>query len=140
MTELLTGKIMGTVAVVMAILMVAFGVYHFFYMEMLEGKIKEQADTIGTLTIQNGVLKGNVASLTSAITAQNNYLEELKKAQKDTMELALQKIDAANQEAKTMKAKYEKLLNAPRPEGPMEQALTLKVDSYLRERVADAKG
>ena len=63
MTELLTGKIMGTVAVVLAILMVAFGVYHFFYMEMLEGKIKEQADTIGTLTIQNGVLKGNVASI-----------------------------------------------------------------------------
>jgi cell division protein FtsB len=123
---------------ILVVLAAGFGIYHWVTVSGLKVEIVNLNRKVDTLTEANGVLRGNVATLSRSLDDQNKAVRALTDEQDKMSQVATAAIEKAKRESRTWKKRYDEVLNAPRPPGDDCAAFNTKLTQYLEVRQQEA--
>jgi hypothetical protein len=131
-------KVFGLVSAGLLIALVAFGVFHFFQVKLLENTITDQATQIGEQQATIATQRVSIQNLTVAIDKQNKAVQDLAMAsQVHSAKAQAAIVEQANISAKWIKL-YTELFNSPKPAEDDCKALSIRFNQYFELRAKEA--
>lgn len=130
-------KLLMGVAAVLLIALAGGAAYHYIEVGILHKTIKDQGESIATLTVENVTLSAANLQLSTSLQTQTKAVAGLKSEAESRKRIAEANIEAAKAEGDKWRKKYKGVLDAPAAIPADEcKSLNLRFDQYLDLRSA----